>query len=57
MTCSACTVPYVSEKFHGDLDELNHDFGLYYCSKRIDSWEDFPDVTGTVNESLGGEFE
>ena len=42
---------------NGDLDELNHHFGLDYWSNRIDSWEDFPDVTATINESLGGEFD
>ena len=50
-------VKYLREKFHGDLDELNHHFGLDYWSNRIDSWEDFPDVTATINESLGGEFD
>lgn len=50
-------VKYLREKFHGDLDELNHHFGLDYWSNRIDFWEDFPDVTATINESLGGEFD
>ena len=50
-------VKYLREKFHGDLNELNHHFGLDYWSNRIDSWEDFPDVTATINESLGGEFD
>ena len=50
-------VKYLREKFHGDLDELNRHFGLDYWSNRIDSWEDFPDVTATINESLGGEFD
>ena len=45
-------VKYLREKFHGDLDELNHHFGLDYWSNRIDFWEDFPDVTATINESL-----
>lgn len=31
-------VKYLREKFHGDLDELNHHFGLDYWSNRIDSW-------------------
>ena len=57
MTCSACSSSTCGEKFHGDLDELNHHFGLDYWSNRIDSWEDFPDVTATINESLGGEFD
>ena len=50
-------VKYLREKFHGDLGELNRHFGLDYWSNRIDSWEDFPDVTATINESLGGEFD
>lgn len=50
-------VKYLHDKFNGDLDALNAHFGLDYWSNRIDSWEDFPDVTGTINESLGGEFD
>ena len=36
---------------------LNHEFGLDYWSNRINAWEDFPDVRGTINGSLGAEFE
>ena len=50
-------VKYLKEKFHGDLDAMNHEFGLDYWSNRIDAWEDFPDVRGTINGSLGAEFE
>lgn len=50
-------VKYLREKFGGDLDALNAEFGLDYWSNRIDAWEDFPDVRGTVNGSLGAEFE
>lgn len=50
-------VKYLHDKFNGDLDALNAHFGLDYWSNRIDSWEDFPDATGTINESLGGEFD
>ena len=50
-------IKYLYEKFDGDLNELNHHFGLDYWSNRINSWEDFPDVTATINESLGGEFD
>lgn len=50
-------IKYLYEKFDGDLNELNHRFGLDYWSNRINSWEDFPDVTATINESLGGEFD
>ena len=38
-TCSACSSSTCGEKIHGDLDELNHHFGLDYWSNRIDSWE------------------
>ena len=50
-------VKYLREKFHNDLDALNHEFGLDYWSNRINAWEDFPDVRGTINGSLGAEFE
>lgn len=48
-------VKYVKEKF-GTLDRLNEAFGLAYWSNRINSWEDFPSVVGTINGSLGAEF-
>ena len=47
-------VKYIREKFH---DDLNYEFGLDYWSNRINAWEDFPDVRGTINGSLGAEFE
>ena len=50
-------VKYLRKKFHGSLDELNAAFGLDYWSNRINAWEDFPDVRGTINGSLGAEFE
>ena len=50
-------VKYIREKFHDDLDTLNYEFGLDYWSNRINAWEDFPDVRGTINGSLGAEFE
>lgn len=50
-------VKYLREKFHDDLDAMNYEFGLDYWSNRIDAWEDFPDVRGTINGSLGAEFE
>lgn len=49
-------VQYIKEKYHGDLDQFNHDFGLDYWSNRINAWEDFPSVNGTINGSLAGEF-
>ena len=50
-------VKYLRKKFNDDLDAMNHEFGLDYWSNRINAWEDFPDVRGTINGSLGAEFE
>ena len=50
-------VKYLRHKFHDDLEAMNREFGLDYWSNRIDAWEDFPDVRGTINGSLGAEFE
>lgn len=50
-------VRYMRKLYLGDLDKLNHDFGLNYWSNRINSWEEFPNMTGTINGSLGCEFE
>ncbi|MHA7963914.1 beta-galactosidase [Paenibacillus sp. CAU 1782] len=48
-------VKYMRDKF-GTVDALNREFGLDYWSNRINSWEDFPSVVGTINGSLGAEF-
>ncbi|SEK51918.1 beta-galactosidase [Paenibacillus sp. OK003] len=48
-------VKYMRNKF-SSLDDLNKEFGLDYWSNRINSWEDFPSVVGTINGSLGAEF-
>lgn len=48
-------VKYMRETF-GSLDAINQAFGLDYWSNRINSWEDFPSVVGTINGSLGAEF-
>ena len=50
-------VKYLRKKFNNSLDAMNHEFGLDYWSNRINAWEDFPDVRGTINGSLGAEFE
>lgn len=50
-------VKYLRNKFHNSLEEMNRAFGLDYWSNRINAWEDFPDVRGTINGSLGAEFE
>ena len=59
-TCSVYAqqkfVEYLKKKFNNDLDALNHAFGLDYWSNRINAWEDFPDVRGTINGSLGAEY-
>lgn len=49
-------VKYLRDKFDNNLDAMNAAFGLDYWSNRIDAWEDFPDVRGTINGSLGAEF-
>lgn len=48
-------IKHLRAKF-GSLDALNAAYGLDYWSNRIDAWEDFPDVLGTINGSLGAEF-
>lgn len=50
-------IDYLKKKFNNDLDALNHAFGLDYWSNRINAWEDFPDVRGTINGSLGAEYQ
>jgi beta-galactosidase len=56
-------VAYMKNKYP-DLNELNKKFGLDYWSNRINSWDDFPEVQGSVwvaptssiNASLTSEF-
>ncbi|MCM1124581.1 MAG: beta-galactosidase [Eubacterium sp.] len=50
-------IDYLKDQFHNDLNALNHAFGLDYWSNRINAWEDFPDVRGTINGSLGAEYQ
>ena len=50
-------VKYLRRKFSNSLDAMNYEFGLDYWSNRINAWEDFPDVRGTINGSLGAEYE
>ena len=50
-------VKHLRTEFAGDLAALNRAFGLDYWSNRVDAWEDFPDVRGTVNGSLGAAFD
>lgn len=48
-------VKYMRETYES-LDRVNELFGLDYWSNRINSWEDFPSMVGTINGSLGAEF-
>jgi len=41
---------------HPDLAALNKEFGLDYWSNRINRWEDFPSVNGSINASLSSAF-
>lgn len=50
-------VQYLKRKFNDDIEAMNHEYGLNYWSNAVHSWEDFPDIRGTVNASLGSEFE
>ena len=43
-------------KKYPDIDEFNREFGLDYWSNRISSWEDFPDIRGTINGSLSAAY-
>jgi beta-galactosidase len=43
-------------QFKGDLDALNKAYGLNYWSNRINRWEDFPSVNGSINASLSAAF-
>jgi len=48
-------VKYMKETYK-TVEEINQRFGLSYWSNRINSWEDFPSMLGTINGSLGAEF-
>lgn len=48
-------VKELKEEF-GTVEALNQAFGLTYWSNRINAWEDFPDVRGTINGSFGAAF-
>ena len=43
-------------KKYPDLAQLNKDFGLDYWSNRINDWDDFPSVNGSINASLSNAF-
>ncbi len=50
-------VDWLRVRFDGDIEKLNAAYGLTYWSNRINAWEDFPNVLGTINGSLGAAFE
>ncbi len=52
----AAFVNYLQKQF-ADIHEMNQAFGLDFWSNRINTWEDFPDIRGTINGSLGAEFQ
>ena len=47
---------WLMDKF-GTVENLNRAFGLAYWSNSLGSWEDLPDVRGTINNSLAAEYE
>ena len=59
-TCSpraqALFKKWLQEKF-GTVEALNAAFGLAYWSNALGSWDDLPDVRGTINGSLAAEYE
>jgi beta-galactosidase len=48
-------VEYMKKKFLS-LDSVNKAFGLDYWSNRINTWEDFPSMAGSINASQIAEF-
>lgn len=48
-------VEYLQKQFP-DINEFNQEFGLDYWSNRVDNWDDFPDIRGTINQSLAAEY-
>ncbi len=48
-------VTYMKRKYPS-LEDLNSIFGLDYWSNRINNWDDFPSVNGSINASLNAEF-
>ena len=59
-TCSpraqAMFKDWLKERF-GTVETLNEAMGLTYWSNSLGSWDDLPDVRGTINGSLGAEYE
>lgn len=47
---------WLQKKF-GTVEKLNQAFGLAYWSNSLGSWDDLPDVRGSINNSLAAEYE
>lgn len=48
-------VDWLKEKYE-NIEQFNQEFGLDYWSNRVDEWEHFPDIRGTINGSLAAEY-
>ena len=46
---------WLQERF--TLEELNREMGFAYWSNGLGSWDDLPDVRGTINGSFGAEYQ
>ncbi len=59
-TCSpraqAMFKDWLKEKF-GTVEALNEAMGLAYWSNSLGDWDDLPDIRGTINGSLGAEYQ
>jgi len=40
-----------------DINEFNKEFGLEYWSNAAWDWDDFPDVRGTINQSIDAKYQ
>lgn len=49
-------ITWLRERY-GSLEKINQVFGLNYWSNRINCWEEFPDIRGTINGSLASIFD
>lgn len=47
---------WLQNKF-GTVEAMNQAFGLAYWSNSLGSWDDLPDVRGTINGSFAAEYE
>jgi len=58
-TCSKRAQKMFVEKLkekYPNINDFNREFGLDYWSNRVDDWEYFPDIKGTINGSLAAEY-